>query len=126
MKQIRKRTRESKAKKGRYAKIERSQTKNSSIIQIPTRHHIQGPDLPSKETPIPIPNPVQMIAQNIPIPDPALYLCCFLVWSCLGKAMSSAKQKQRKWWIVRDDKVIKTKRWIIPTPGGMPPYRYKL
>lgn len=68
----------------------------SRIIQIPTRHHNQGSDLPSKESPFPISNPVQMIPQKILIPGPALYLCCFLVWSCLGKAMSSAKQEQKE------------------------------
>lgn len=30
---------------------------------------------------------------------PTLYLCCFLVWSCLGKTMSSASKQlnKRKW-----------------------------
>ena len=77
----------------RNSKSKQSRTNQTQIL---TRHRTMGF---SNENPMPLfPNPVTMIT-HMNILGPTLYLCCFLVWSCLGKTMSSASKQsnKRKW-----------------------------
>lgn len=115
-KKITKEKKKKKSKKQKQNSRAKCQTRTKRT-QILTRHRTHGIFPAKKNLHILVslfPNPITMLT-HMNILDPALYLCCVLVWSCLGKTISSASKQlnKRKWAAYSKGNIVPQWKLII-------------